>query len=164
MDPRPSRRHRSGQTVLFIDCSIESAPGSVQLRPVEPATPQQGLATHHQGAPELLSLARDLYDSSPLNAQLMTIGAGSTELRRRLQRARPRCPAPSLRPSRANRVTLSKKLSPVAAQEFFRKNQRRPHLSAIAVSLLGENLKIASASLPVRTPPPSAANYTSSAS
>ena len=67
-------------SVLFIDCSIESAPGSIQLRPVEPRAPQQGLATHHQGAPELLALACDLYESSPLNAHLMTIGAGSTEL------------------------------------------------------------------------------------
>jgi hydrogenase maturation protease len=68
------------QAVLFIDCSIESAPGSVQLRPVEPAAPQQGLATHHQGAPELLALARDLYASSPSGAQLLSIGAGSIEL------------------------------------------------------------------------------------
>jgi hydrogenase maturation protease len=68
------------KSVLFLDCSVESAPGSIQLRPVEPATPRQGLATHHQGAPELLALARDLYDSSPQHAQLMTIGASSTEL------------------------------------------------------------------------------------
>jgi hydrogenase maturation protease len=67
-------------SVLFIDCSIESAPGSIQLRPVEPAPPQQGLATHHQGAPELLAFARDLYASSPSSAQLLTIGADSTEL------------------------------------------------------------------------------------
>jgi hydrogenase maturation protease len=67
-------------SVLFIDCSVESAPGSIHLRPVEPSSPQQGLATHHSGAPELLALARDLYGSSPMNPQLMTIGAGSTEL------------------------------------------------------------------------------------
>jgi hydrogenase maturation protease len=68
------------ESVLFIDCSIESAPGSTHLRPVEPSTPQQGLATHHQGAAELLALARDLYDSLPSSAQLLTIGAGATEL------------------------------------------------------------------------------------
>jgi hydrogenase maturation protease len=70
----------NAESVLFIDCSIESPPGSIRLRPVEPSTSQQGLATHHQGAPELLALARDLYDSTPLNAQLLTMGAGSTEL------------------------------------------------------------------------------------
>jgi hydrogenase maturation protease len=70
----------NAEFVLFIDCSIESAPGSIQLRPVEPSTSQQGLATHHQGAPELLALARELYNSSPSNAHLKTIGAGSTEL------------------------------------------------------------------------------------
>ena len=67
-------------SVLFIDCSIESAPGAINLRPVKPTIAQRGLATHHQGAPELLALARDLYDSFPSNAQFMTIGAGSTEL------------------------------------------------------------------------------------
>jgi len=67
-------------SVLFIDCSIDSAPGSVRLVPVEPAAPAQGLATHHLGAPELLALGCELYGSLPLNAQLLTIGAGSTEL------------------------------------------------------------------------------------
>ena len=67
-------------SVLFIDCSVDSAPGSVQLTPVEPAAATQGLATHHLGAPELLALGLELYDSRPLNAQLLTIGAGSTEL------------------------------------------------------------------------------------
>ena len=67
-------------SVLFIDCSIESAPGSIHLRTVEPSAPQQGLATHHSGAPELLALAGDLFDSQPENAQLLTIGAGSIEL------------------------------------------------------------------------------------
>ena len=68
------------ESVLFIDCSVDSAPGSVSLVPVEPAVGTQGLATHHQGAPELLTLARELYNSLPRNAILLTIGAGSTEL------------------------------------------------------------------------------------
>jgi hydrogenase maturation protease len=68
------------ESVLFIDCSVDSAPGSVTLIPVEPAAANQGLATHHQGAPELLALARELYNSLPRNALLLTIGAGSTEL------------------------------------------------------------------------------------
>jgi hydrogenase maturation protease len=68
------------ESVLFIDCSIDCAPGSVNLTPVEPVAATQGLATHHQGAPQLLALARELYGSVPANAQLVTIGAGSTEL------------------------------------------------------------------------------------
>jgi hydrogenase maturation protease len=68
------------ESVLFIDCSVESAPGSVRLIEVFPSAPARGLATHHIGAPELLVLARELYDSVPGNALLLTIGAGSTEL------------------------------------------------------------------------------------
>jgi hydrogenase maturation protease len=67
-------------SVLFIDCSVESAPGSVSLTPIEPTATLQGLATHHQGAAELLALTRDLYSSLPSTAKLLTIGAGSTEL------------------------------------------------------------------------------------
>jgi hydrogenase maturation protease len=67
-------------SVLFIDCSVDSAPGSVKLTPAEPVAGAQGLATHHQGAAELLALSRDLYNSLPRNAQLLTIGAGSTAL------------------------------------------------------------------------------------
>jgi hydrogenase maturation protease len=67
-------------SVLFIDCSVESPAGSVQMREVQPSGLMQGLATHHQGAPELLSLASQLYNSLPRKALLLTIGAGSTEL------------------------------------------------------------------------------------
>jgi hydrogenase maturation protease len=67
-------------SVLFIDCSLDSAPGSVGLQPVEPASSGQGHATHHLGAPELLALSRELYNALPRHAQLLTIGAGSTEL------------------------------------------------------------------------------------
>jgi hydrogenase maturation protease len=67
-------------SVLFMDCSIDSAPGSVNLQPVEPAASGQGHATHHLGAPELLALSRELYASLPSSARLLTIGAGSVEL------------------------------------------------------------------------------------
>jgi hydrogenase maturation protease len=67
-------------SVLFIDSSVDSAPGSISLAPVQPASGAQGLATHHLGAAELLALGRDLYHSLPQSAQLLTIGVGSTEL------------------------------------------------------------------------------------
>ncbi|MGO9777468.1 MAG: hydrogenase maturation protease [Terracidiphilus sp.] len=67
------------QYVLFIDCSLDTAPGSLHLASVEPAAAGQGINTHHQNAAELLALARDFYNSLPRNAQLLTIGAGSIE-------------------------------------------------------------------------------------
>lgn len=67
-------------SVLFIDCALDSNPGSVKLSHAEPAAHTQGLATHHLGPSELLSLAHELYSSLPRNAILLTIGAGSTEL------------------------------------------------------------------------------------
>jgi hydrogenase maturation protease len=67
-------------SVLFIDCSVDSAPGSIQLLPVEPAASTQALSTHHSGAAELLAMARDFYNSLPSSALQLTIGAGSTEL------------------------------------------------------------------------------------
>jgi hydrogenase maturation protease len=68
-------------SVLFIDCSVASPPGTVNLVPVEPVAAGPGLATHHVGAPELLALSRELYDSLPQHALLLTIGADSTALR-----------------------------------------------------------------------------------
>jgi hydrogenase maturation protease len=45
----------SAEAVLFIDCSIASAPGEILLTEVAPASSKPGLATHHTGAPELLA-------------------------------------------------------------------------------------------------------------
>ncbi len=68
------------QSVLFIDCSVESPAGSLRLVSVEPSTTGQGLSTHHLGAPELLALSVELYNSMPHDALLLIIGAGSMEL------------------------------------------------------------------------------------
>jgi hydrogenase maturation protease len=66
--------------VLFIDCSVESVPGSLRIIEVTQSAAAQGLATHRLGAPELLLLAHDLYRSLPRTSLLLTIGAGSTEI------------------------------------------------------------------------------------
>ena len=66
-------------SVLFIDCSIDSKPGSVKLTPVEPAASGPEHNTHHLGAAELLSLGRKLYNCLPYEALQLTIGAGSIE-------------------------------------------------------------------------------------
>ena len=68
-------------SVIFIDCSAEAAPGLVKLSPVVPTVVSPGLATHHLDAGQLLTLAIELYDALPLNAQLLTIGAGALGLR-----------------------------------------------------------------------------------
>jgi len=67
------------ETVLFVDCSLEAAAGAVSVIEVE-AAEAEGRGTHHQGAPELLGLARKLYDSLPRMSLLLTVGAGSIEL------------------------------------------------------------------------------------
>jgi hydrogenase maturation protease len=67
-------------SVLFIDCSIDSAPGQVKLTPIAPAATPPGLATHHLGAAELLFLTRELFHSLPRQAQILTVGAASMEL------------------------------------------------------------------------------------
>jgi hydrogenase maturation protease len=68
-------------SVLFIDCSVLSDAGSVELLRLEPVAAGPGLATHQVHAPELLALSRELYDSLPRQALLLSVGAGSTELR-----------------------------------------------------------------------------------
>jgi hydrogenase maturation protease len=68
------------QSVLFIDCSLGSEPGSLKLTPVDPIPGGPELNTHHLGAAGLLALGRELYHSLPREALQLTIGAGSTEL------------------------------------------------------------------------------------
>ena len=54
------------ESVLFIDCSVDSAPGSVtsdSRRAGRAAA--RNIDTHHLGAAELLALARELYNSLP---------------------------------------------------------------------------------------------------
>ena len=70
----------AAQAVLFLDCSLDQAPGQMLLRDIEPAALQPGLVTHHLGAAELLRVADELYGRRPRRACLLTIGAGSIEL------------------------------------------------------------------------------------
>jgi len=73
------------ESVLFVDSSVDSAPGQVNLIPV--STHVDGcegaphhLATHRIDATELLGLTHSLYGSMSAHAMLLTVGAGSTEL------------------------------------------------------------------------------------
>jgi hydrogenase maturation protease len=67
------------QSVLFIDCSLDSIPGSLNMCLVKPASGSPEHNTHHLGAAELLALGRELYSSLPREALQLTIGAGSIE-------------------------------------------------------------------------------------
>jgi hydrogenase maturation protease len=78
--PELAEEVAAAESVLFVDCAADWDPGEIQLARVVPAGGAFGLATHHLGAAELLSLGRELYDAVPSNAFLLTIGAGSMEL------------------------------------------------------------------------------------
>jgi hydrogenase maturation protease len=69
------------ESVIFIDCAANAASGSLRLAPVAPGGESPGIATHHFGASELLSLSKALYGAVPRISLLLTIGAGSLELR-----------------------------------------------------------------------------------
>lgn len=70
----------TAETAIFLDCTTETAPGSVDLIEAHPATSARGADTHRLGAAELLALAHELYNSLPSTAFLLTVGAGSMEL------------------------------------------------------------------------------------
>lgn len=77
----------SAETVVFVDCSLDQAPGQVLLRELEPAPLRPGLVTHHLGAPELLQTALELFGLQPRRALLLTVGAGTIELGEELSAA-----------------------------------------------------------------------------
>lgn len=74
----------AAESVLFVDSSVNSLPGSVNLIPVEPRANHNGTATHHLSPDELLHLAYQLYGSRSAHSLLLTVGAGSTELNENL--------------------------------------------------------------------------------
>ena len=67
----------NSESVIFLDCCTDSPGGEVNLRLVEPAPGRVQINSHHLHAAELLALSRDLYDSVPARAFLLTIGAES---------------------------------------------------------------------------------------
>jgi hydrogenase maturation protease len=67
-------------SVLFVDSSVDSAPGRVNLTPVAPHIDNSGGSTHHMDPPGLLGLTNALYGSMSAHAMLLTVGVHSTEL------------------------------------------------------------------------------------
>jgi hydrogenase maturation protease len=78
--PELAEEIAGAETVLFIDCTLDCAPGQIVLREIQPAPLVPGLVTHHIGAPELLAITRDLYSAAPRKAVLLTVGAASVQI------------------------------------------------------------------------------------
>ena len=78
--PELAEEIAGSESVLFVDSSLESAPGRIQVIPVAPELQRLGLATHHLSAAALLGLTQELFEFVPRSAVLLTVGAGSTEL------------------------------------------------------------------------------------
>lgn len=71
----------AAESVIFIDCAVNAAPGAVAVEPVHAAAEMPRLMTHHLDAPALLALARELYNAAPRECLMLTVGAASLELR-----------------------------------------------------------------------------------
>ena len=69
------------KSVIFVDCATDSAPGEVRAMPVEPVAENSKIGTHHLEAGQLLALSKQLYGAMPRASLLLTVGAGSLELR-----------------------------------------------------------------------------------
>ena len=68
-------------SVLFLDCSLTQAPGSVTLTPINLASTLPSLLAHHQDASSLLALAQSLYGCVPRHCAILLVGAQSIEHR-----------------------------------------------------------------------------------
>jgi hydrogenase maturation protease len=71
----------SAESVIFVDCATDCAAGVVRPMIVEPAGDMTKLGTHHLDAGQLLALSMQLYGRMPCSSLLLTVGAGSMELR-----------------------------------------------------------------------------------
>ena len=67
------------ELAIFVDASATVLPGQIQLCPVFSAKDGPGVTTHSLSPARLLALARELYQSGPERAFLLTIGAESFE-------------------------------------------------------------------------------------
>jgi hydrogenase maturation protease len=79
--PELAEEIAGAEAVIFIDSSLESAPGAVKLAQVRPATGDDARSTHRLGAPELLGLGCELYGYLPRTSLILTVGIETTELR-----------------------------------------------------------------------------------
>jgi len=71
----------SAESVVFVDCATNCEAGLVRTMIVQPAADMTKLGTHHLDAAQLLALGKQLYGRMPRTSLLLTVGAGSLELR-----------------------------------------------------------------------------------
>ena len=71
----------SAESVVFVDCATDCEAGLIRTGAIEPAADASKLGTHHLDAGQLLALSKQLYGAMPRNSLLLTVGAGSLELR-----------------------------------------------------------------------------------
>ena len=71
----------STETIIFVDCAMDCDAGLVRTITVEPAPDNSKLGTHHLDAAQLLTLSRQYFGRMPRSSLLLTVGAGSLELR-----------------------------------------------------------------------------------
>jgi hydrogenase maturation protease len=64
-------------SVLFVDCRLDAAPGSVTRTTVDAANSTTNCLSHHTDAAGLLRLTAELYDNRPKRADLLLIGGES---------------------------------------------------------------------------------------
>jgi hydrogenase maturation protease len=67
-------------TVVFVDCSADTAAGTISTIPVEPAKDLPRTLTHHLDPAALLKLSLDLYAHAPARALAVTVGGESFAL------------------------------------------------------------------------------------
>ena len=72
------------ESVLFLDSSLQSPPGRVELVAVEPAAGAEPRLTHQLDAARLLALSHHLYGSLPGRALVLTVGVETVALGERL--------------------------------------------------------------------------------
>ena len=69
------------ESVVFVDCATNCEAGLVRTMAVEPVGADSKMGTHHLDAGQLLALSSQFYGVMPRSSLLLTVGAGSLELR-----------------------------------------------------------------------------------
>jgi len=69
------------ESVIFVDCATDCETGLVRTMAIEPAGDNTRVGTHHLDPGQVLALSKQLYGRLPRSSLLLTVGAGSLELR-----------------------------------------------------------------------------------
>jgi hydrogenase maturation protease len=78
--PEHAELLKDKESVLFLDCSAVSEPGTVSTIALNPAPSLPRILTHHLDPASLLRLTQDLYGKAPPVAYAITVGGASFAL------------------------------------------------------------------------------------